>query len=146
NALPPLFSLRCATSAVGVLNVTGYLRREVNISCSYDPGYESYENLKYICRGNRPSTCLQQALITSYNKENGRFRLDDDKMLKEFTVNITSLSQEDSGYYLCGVQRNFDLDVFSAVLLEVEGEQSNAKNSATTHARSHLFADSHSCR
>ncbi|XP_004539123.3 polymeric immunoglobulin receptor-like [Maylandia zebra] len=215
-------SLRCATSAVGVLNVTGYLRREVNISCSYDPGYESYEkylcknscgrgdvlitttnpvkykymihddkiariftttisdlrsmdagkywcgvkrflkdvytevelklvkdrccdtmtkilnyqgysesiscpyerqyqnSLKYICRGNRPSTCLQQALITSYNKENGRFRLDDDKMLKEFTVNITSLSQEDSGYYLCGVQRNFDLDVFSAVLLEVE--------------------------
>ncbi|XP_026026018.1 polymeric immunoglobulin receptor-like [Astatotilapia calliptera] len=41
-------------------------------------------------------------------------------MLKKFTVNITSLSQEDSGYYLCGVRRNFAHNVFSAVLLEVE--------------------------
>uniref|UniRef100_A0AAX7UZ72 Immunoglobulin V-set domain-containing protein n=1 Tax=Astatotilapia calliptera TaxID=8154 RepID=A0AAX7UZ72_ASTCA len=89
-----------------------------SISCPYERQYQN--SLKYICRGNRPSTCLQQALITSDNKENGRFRLDDDKMLKKFTVNITSLSQEDSGYYLCGVRRNFAHNVFSAVLLEVE--------------------------
>uniref|UniRef100_A0AAZ1Y1V5 Ig-like domain-containing protein n=1 Tax=Oreochromis aureus TaxID=47969 RepID=A0AAZ1Y1V5_OREAU len=215
-------TLRCVTSAVGVIDVTGYVGREVNVSCSYNEGYESYEkylckndcgsddvlittsnssknkyrihddktariftttitdlqstdagkywcgvsrtgndiytkvelklvsdsccdtvtkvqsyeghseslscqyesqyqnSLKYICRGNRPSTCLQQALITSDNKQNGRFRLDDDKVSGTFTVNISSLTRNDSGSYLCGVHRNSDLDVFSAVELKVE--------------------------
>ncbi|XP_039469446.1 polymeric immunoglobulin receptor-like [Oreochromis aureus] len=195
-------ALRCVISAVGVIHVTGYVGREVNVSCSYDEGYESYEkylcknncgnsdvlittsnpvknkyrihddktariftttisdlhsvdagkywcgccdtvtkvqsyegysesvsctyesqyqnNLKYICRGNQPSTCLQQALITSDTKQNGRFKLDDDKVLGKFTVNINSLVKSDSGSYLCGVQRNSDLDVFSAVELKVK--------------------------
>ncbi|XP_013123122.2 polymeric immunoglobulin receptor isoform X3 [Oreochromis niloticus] len=215
-------ALRCVTSAVGVIHVTGYVGGEVNVSCSYNEGYESYEkylckngcgsddvlittsnsvknkyrihddktariftttisdlqsvdagkywcgvsknwndiytevdlklvsdsccdtvtkvqsyeghsesvscqyesqyqnSLKYICRGNRPSTCLQQALITSDTKQNGRFRLDDDKVLGTFTVNINSLTHNDSGSYLCGVQRNSELDVFSAVELKVE--------------------------
>ncbi|KAL3996100.1 peptidyl-prolyl cis-trans isomerase FKBP5-like protein [Sarotherodon galilaeus] len=214
--------LRCVTSAVGVIDVTGYVGREVNVSCAYDEGYEFYEkylckndcgsddvlittsnssknkyrihddktariftttitdlqstdagkywcgvtrsgkdiytevelklvpdsccdtvtkvqsyeghsesvscpyesqyqnSLKYICRGNRPSTCLQDALITSDTKQNGRFRLDDDKVSGTFTVNINSLTQNDSGSYLCGVQRNSELDVFSAIELEVE--------------------------
>ncbi|XP_039469220.1 polymeric immunoglobulin receptor-like isoform X2 [Oreochromis aureus] len=105
----------CCDTVTKILSYQGY---SVSISCPSEPQYQN--SLKYICRGNRPSTCLQQALITSYNKENGRFRLDDDKMLKKFTVNITSLRQDDSGSYLCGVQRNFDLDVFSAVELKVE--------------------------
>ncbi|XP_076741228.1 polymeric immunoglobulin receptor-like isoform X2 [Maylandia zebra] len=105
----------CCDTVTKILNYQGYSE---SISCPYEHQYQN--SLKYICRGNRPSTCLQQALITSDNKENGRFRLDDDKMLKKFTVNITSLSQEDSGYYLCGVRRNFAHNVFSAVLLEVE--------------------------
>uniref|UniRef100_A0A3B4F931 Immunoglobulin V-set domain-containing protein n=1 Tax=Pundamilia nyererei TaxID=303518 RepID=A0A3B4F931_9CICH len=96
---PDLLNLlyRCCDTVTKILNYQGYSE---SISCPYERQYQN--SLKYICRGNRPSTCLQQALITSDNKENGRFRLDDDKMLKKFTVNITSLSQEDSGYYLCG--------------------------------------------
>ncbi|XP_050926245.1 uncharacterized protein LOC108885456 [Lates calcarifer] len=77
-------------------------------------------NLKYICRGKQPSTCLQQALITSDNKRKGRFRLTDDKVSRKFTASITSLTQEDSGSYLCGVHRNTGLDVFSAAKLEVK--------------------------
>uniref|UniRef100_A0A669B812 Immunoglobulin domain-containing protein n=1 Tax=Oreochromis niloticus TaxID=8128 RepID=A0A669B812_ORENI len=110
-----LLTDRCCDTVTKILNYQGY---SVSISCPYESQYQN--SLKYICRGKQPSICLQQALITSDNKENGRFRLDDDKMLKKFTVNITSLSQEDSGSYLCGVQRNFDLDVFSAVELKVE--------------------------
>ncbi|XP_042073598.1 polymeric immunoglobulin receptor-like [Haplochromis burtoni] len=91
---------------------------EESVSCPYESRY--HNSLKYICRGNRPSTCLQQALITSDTKQNGRFRLDDDKVSGTFTVNISSLTQNDSGSYLCGVQRNSELDVFSAVELEVE--------------------------
>ncbi|XP_019203072.1 polymeric immunoglobulin receptor isoform X3 [Oreochromis niloticus] len=215
-------ALRYVTSAVGVIHVTGYVGNEVNVSCSYGKGYESYEkylckndcgnsdvliktsesrknkyaihddrtariftttisdlhsvdagkywcgvsrigkdiytevelklmpdsccdnmtklekyegysesiscpyeiqyqnNLKYICRGNQPSTCRQQALITSHSRKHGRFRLDDDKVSGKFTVTINNLVKTDSGSYLCGVQRNSDLDVFSAVELEVK--------------------------
>uniref|UniRef100_A0A3Q1JED2 Immunoglobulin domain-containing protein n=1 Tax=Anabas testudineus TaxID=64144 RepID=A0A3Q1JED2_ANATE len=75
--------------------------------------------MKYICRGNQPSSCLQQALITSNNTQNTQFSLTDDKKSRKFTVTITSLTQKDSGSYLCGVKRNTGLDVFSAVDLEV---------------------------
>uniref|UniRef100_A0A3P9BFX1 Immunoglobulin V-set domain-containing protein n=1 Tax=Maylandia zebra TaxID=106582 RepID=A0A3P9BFX1_9CICH len=207
-------ALRCVTSAVEVIHVTGYVGREVNVSCSYDEGYESYEkylckndcgsdddvliktsesrknkyrisdektarivtatiydlrsvdagkywcgvsrtgidiytevdccnsvtkiesyagysvsfscpyqsqyqnNLKYICRGTRPSMCLQQALITSKKKKIGRF-----SMLTQFTTKISSLTQSDSGRYLCGIQRNSDLHLFYAFELKVKGER-----------------------
>uniref|UniRef100_A0A3P9BGB1 Ig-like domain-containing protein n=1 Tax=Maylandia zebra TaxID=106582 RepID=A0A3P9BGB1_9CICH len=105
----------CCDTVTKVQSYEGYSE---SVSCPYESQY--HNSLKYICRGNRPSTCLQQALITSDTKQNGRFRLDDDKMLGTFTVTINSLTQNDSGSYLCGVQRNSDVDVFSAVELEVE--------------------------
>ncbi|MED6270674.1 hypothetical protein CHARACLAT_012864 [Characodon lateralis] len=89
-----------------------------SISCSYDS--ESVNNLMFVCRGNRPSTCLQQALITSNITQNGRFRLVDERKSRIFRVTISSLTLKDSGLYLCGVQRNSGLDVFSAVQLEVK--------------------------
>uniref|UniRef100_A0A3P8QRW9 Ig-like domain-containing protein n=1 Tax=Astatotilapia calliptera TaxID=8154 RepID=A0A3P8QRW9_ASTCA len=103
----------CCDTVTKVQSYEGYSE---SVSCPYESRY--HNSLKYICRGNRPSTCLQQALITSDTKQNGRFRLDDDKMSGTFTVTINSLTQNDSGSYLCGVQRNSDVDVFSAVELE----------------------------
>ncbi|KAL3996106.1 cytoplasmic tRNA 2-thiolation protein 1 [Sarotherodon galilaeus] len=101
-----------------VTNIESYEGYSESINCPYENQYRN--NLKYICRGNRPSTCLQQALITSNNRENARFSLDDEKMSRIFTVTISSLTQSDSGYYLCGVQTNSDHDVFSAVELRVK--------------------------
>uniref|UniRef100_A0A3P9BGT4 Immunoglobulin V-set domain-containing protein n=1 Tax=Maylandia zebra TaxID=106582 RepID=A0A3P9BGT4_9CICH len=89
-----------------------------SISCPYESQYQN--SLKYICRGTRPSTCLQQALITSDTKSNGRFTLDDDKVLGTFTVTINNLTQNDSGSYLCGIHRNSELDIFTLVELEVQ--------------------------
>ncbi|XP_041837793.1 polymeric immunoglobulin receptor-like [Melanotaenia boesemani] len=89
----------------------------VSISCPYES--QDKNNLKYLCRGKQPSTCLQQAVITSDNTQNRRFRLTDDKTTR-FTVNIASLTLEDSGLYLCGVHRNTGLDVFTAVELKVK--------------------------
>uniref|UniRef100_A0A3B5B864 Ig-like domain-containing protein n=1 Tax=Stegastes partitus TaxID=144197 RepID=A0A3B5B864_9TELE len=91
----------------------------VSFSCTYDSEHET--NLKYVCRGKQPSTCLQQALITSDHQQSGRFVLTDDKESRKFTVTISSLTQKDSGLYLCGVHRNTGLDVFSAVELEIKG-------------------------
>uniref|UniRef100_A0A3B3YQ40 Ig-like domain-containing protein n=1 Tax=Poecilia mexicana TaxID=48701 RepID=A0A3B3YQ40_9TELE len=90
----------------------------VTISCPYDS--QSVNKLKFFCRGNRPSTCLQQAVITSSNTQDGRFRLSDDRKSGIFTVTISSLTLKDSGSYLCGVQRNSGFDVFTAVELEVK--------------------------
>uniref|UniRef100_A0A3Q4NBG4 Immunoglobulin V-set domain-containing protein n=1 Tax=Neolamprologus brichardi TaxID=32507 RepID=A0A3Q4NBG4_NEOBR len=118
---------RCCDTVTKVQSYEGFSE---SFSCSYESQYQN--SLKYICRGNRPSTCLQQALITSDTKQNGRFRLDDDKVSGTFTVNISSLTQNDSGSYLCGVQRNSDVDVFSAVELEVEGERSYSSVRETT--------------
>uniref|UniRef100_A0A3B4FC57 Immunoglobulin V-set domain-containing protein n=1 Tax=Pundamilia nyererei TaxID=303518 RepID=A0A3B4FC57_9CICH len=126
---------RCCDTVTKVQSYEGYSE---SISCPYDSQYQN--NFKYICRGNRPSTCLQQALITSNNRENRRFRLDDEKMLRKFTVAISNLTQSDSGSYLCGVQRNSDLDVFSAhtstvpSTMEIPGK-TTTHNKTTTQNR-----------
>ncbi|XP_039860518.1 polymeric immunoglobulin receptor-like isoform X3 [Simochromis diagramma] len=105
----------CCNSVTKIESYAGY---SVSFSCPYESRYQN--NLKYICRGTRPSTCLQQALITSYNKENGRFRLNDENMSTKFTTKISSLTQSDSGRYLCGIQRNSDLHLFCAFELKVK--------------------------
>uniref|UniRef100_A0A3Q1J2I1 Ig-like domain-containing protein n=1 Tax=Anabas testudineus TaxID=64144 RepID=A0A3Q1J2I1_ANATE len=105
--------------------VQSYEGGSVSISCSYES--QDQNNMKYICRGNQPSSCLQQALITSNNRRNTQFSLTDDKVSRKFTVTTTSLTQKDSGSYLCGIHRNTGLDVFSAVDLEFRGERSQFK-------------------
>uniref|UniRef100_A0A3Q1IUY8 Ig-like domain-containing protein n=1 Tax=Anabas testudineus TaxID=64144 RepID=A0A3Q1IUY8_ANATE len=114
-----LVYLCCVTGAAKIIHV--YEGGSVSISCPYES--QDQNNMKYICRGNQPSSCLQQALITSNNRRNTQFSLTDDKESRKFTVTITSLTQKDSGSYLCGVKRNTGLDVFSAVDLEVRETQ-----------------------
>ncbi|XP_035806408.2 polymeric immunoglobulin receptor-like isoform X2 [Amphiprion ocellaris] len=101
-----------------VTKIQSYGEDSVSFSCPYESEHQN--NLKYVCRGKQPSTCLQQALITSDNKHNGQFTLTDDKMSRKFTVTINSLTHKDSGLYLCGVHKITGLDVFSAVELEVK--------------------------
>uniref|UniRef100_A0A096M9R2 Ig-like domain-containing protein n=1 Tax=Poecilia formosa TaxID=48698 RepID=A0A096M9R2_POEFO len=110
-----LFTDRCCDT---VNNIQGNEDGSVTISCPYDS--QSVNKLKFFCRGNRPSTCLQQAVITSSSTQDGRFRLSDDRKSGIFTVTISSLTLKDSGSYLCGVQRNSGFDVFTAVELEVK--------------------------
>ncbi|XP_037621491.1 polymeric immunoglobulin receptor-like isoform X2 [Sebastes umbrosus] len=102
----------------GSTKVQSHEESSVSISCQYESKHQN--DLKYICRGNQLSTCLEKALITSDNTQNGQFRLTDEKMLRKFTVTITSLTQNNSGPYLCGVHGNTGLDVFSAFELEVK--------------------------
>uniref|UniRef100_A0A3Q2ECH2 Polymeric immunoglobulin receptor-like n=1 Tax=Cyprinodon variegatus TaxID=28743 RepID=A0A3Q2ECH2_CYPVA len=90
------------------------------ITCPYDS--ESVRKLKYICRGNQPSKCLHQAMITSNSPQKGRFKLVDDGQSRKFKVTISDLNLNDSGSYLCGVQSNSGLDVFSATVLKVKGK------------------------
>ncbi|KAM9769772.1 polymeric immunoglobulin receptor-like isoform 2-T2 [Menidia menidia] len=100
-----------------VRTVQSYEEGSVSIVCRYES--RPLEQ-KYLCKGSRPSTCRQQALVTSDRTPAGRFTLTDDRTSR-FTVNISGLTAEDSGRYLCGVRRNSGLDDFSAVRLEVRG-------------------------
>ncbi|XP_068448348.1 polymeric immunoglobulin receptor-like [Clinocottus analis] len=95
-----------------------YEESSVSISCPYESGYQN--NLKYICRGNQPPTCLEKAVITSDNKQTGQFSLTDDELSRKFTVTITGLTRNNTGSYLCGVRGHTGLDVFSAFELEVK--------------------------
>ncbi|XP_026159945.1 polymeric immunoglobulin receptor-like isoform X2 [Mastacembelus armatus] len=106
---------RCCDSSTKIQSYDG---GSVSISCPYESANQN--NLKYICRGNQPSNCLQQAVVTSNTKQNGRYKFTEETVSRKFTVTITSLSLRDSGSYLCGVKRNTGLDVFSAVELDVK--------------------------
>ncbi|KAG7223764.1 hypothetical protein INR49_026446, partial [Caranx melampygus] len=97
--------------------IHGQERDSVSISCLYDSVDQN--NLKYFCRGQKPSTCLQQAVVTSDRKHQGRYTLTDGSL--QFTVTINTLTLQDPGWYLCGVHRNTGLDIFSSVKLEVKG-------------------------
>ncbi|KAK2815837.1 hypothetical protein Q5P01_026304 [Channa striata] len=116
---------RCCDSSTTVQSYEGV---SVSIICPYESQYQ--RNKKYICRGNTPSTCLQQALVTSDKRPNTKFSLTDDKS-RRFTVTVTGVTQRDSGSYLCGVQRNPGLDVFSAVVLEVKEAEDNMNRNQT---------------
>lgn len=98
--------------------IQGNEEGSVSFKCRYET--EPVNNLKYICRGNRLSTCLKQAIVTSDNTQNGRFTLMDDKNARAFTVTISSLNLGDSGWYLFGVQRNTGSDGFCAFELTVK--------------------------
>ncbi|XP_029549544.1 polymeric immunoglobulin receptor isoform X2 [Salmo trutta] len=97
--------------------VQGNSQASVSISCPYKPQHK--ESQKYFCIGTRPSTCLQQATVTS-NHNTGRFSLHDNNADGVFTVTITGLTQGDSGMYMCGVHVDRGLDVYSVVHLEVK--------------------------
>uniref|UniRef100_A0A672Z6Z6 Immunoglobulin V-set domain-containing protein n=1 Tax=Sphaeramia orbicularis TaxID=375764 RepID=A0A672Z6Z6_9TELE len=99
------------------------LENSVSISCPYKS--EFLNSLKYICRGKQPSVCLQQAVVTSVNKLNRRFGLQDDKTSRHFTVTVTDVTKDDAGSYLCGVQRNNHLDEFNHIQLEVKGKKTD---------------------
>uniref|UniRef100_A0AAQ6I8K5 Ig-like domain-containing protein n=1 Tax=Anabas testudineus TaxID=64144 RepID=A0AAQ6I8K5_ANATE len=138
--LPHLHSLTdtCCDSSTKVQSYEG---GSVSISCPYES--QDQNNMKYICRGNQPSSCLQQALITSNNRRNTQFSLTDDKVSRKFTVTITSLTQKDSGSYLCGVQRNTGLDVFSAVDLEANLPSALTSTFSSTQLNSTQLNSSH---
>ncbi|XP_042073685.1 CMRF35-like molecule 3 [Haplochromis burtoni] len=107
-------ALRCVTSAVGVIHVTGYVGSAVKVSCSYDQGYESYE--KYLCKNDCGSN--DDVLITTSNPVTSKYRIHDDKTARIFTTSISDLRSVDAGKYWCGVTI-FGIDIYTEVELKL---------------------------
>ncbi|XP_052474417.1 CMRF35-like molecule 8 [Carassius gibelio] len=113
-----VFSSICTVVVGAPVTVTGYRGERVNISCSYESGYES--NSKYLCKGE----CIignRNIIVRSGSPaKDQRFSLRDDTTARVFTVTITDLRTADQGLYWCGVERTVFKDVYSEILLLVK--------------------------
>lgn len=93
--------------------MTGYVGREVNVSCSYNEGYESYE--KYLCKNGCGD---DDVLITTSNPVKNKYRINDDERARMFTTTISDLHSADAGTYWCGVTRT-GKDIYTEVRLKL---------------------------
>uniref|UniRef100_A0A3P9BGA7 Immunoglobulin V-set domain-containing protein n=1 Tax=Maylandia zebra TaxID=106582 RepID=A0A3P9BGA7_9CICH len=120
-----LVSLRCVTSAVGMIHVTGYVGREVNVSCSYDQSYVSHE--KYLCKNGCGSS---DVLITTPQASKTKYSIYDDNSARIFTTTIFDLQSTDAGKYWCGVTIRRRTDIYTEVELKlVQGKKKRKKKS-----------------
>lgn len=102
------------------VQVTGYVDGSVQINCAYGDGYEEY--LKYFCKGACDST-LVKTVEGQTKAINDRFSLNDDITNKVFAVDMTRLTEKDSGQYWCGIERNA-WDIYTEVKIRVvKGKQ-----------------------
>ena len=100
------------TSAADVIHVFGYEGRDVQVSCSYDQGYEDYE--KYLCKNDCGDS---DVLITTSDRNKTKYSIYDDKRTRIFTTTISDLHSKDAGKYWCGVTRS-GKDIYTEVKLE----------------------------
>ncbi|KAL7852048.1 hypothetical protein SRHO_G00178330 [Serrasalmus rhombeus] len=126
-----IFTLFLTSGGGESVRVTGYSGGGVLVKCRYDKKYTS--NPKYLCKGpwsncaDQIKTGLKNAWINS-----GRFSLFDDTRAAQFWVVITELAVEDSGTYQCAVDVGFQLDVYTAVKLNVKEDQDYKKSISVT--------------
>uniref|UniRef100_A0A3B4H021 Immunoglobulin V-set domain-containing protein n=1 Tax=Pundamilia nyererei TaxID=303518 RepID=A0A3B4H021_9CICH len=109
----------CCDTVTKVQSYEGYSE---SVSCPY----ESQNSLKYICRGNRPST-----LINKYG-------IHDDKTARIFTATISDLHSVDAGQYWCGVTRTGS-DIYTEFLSSILFSSSLLFNSSQTAYLSDLI-------
>ncbi|XP_048051511.1 polymeric immunoglobulin receptor-like [Megalobrama amblycephala] len=92
----------------------------VSISCKFFRNHKSLQ--RSFCRGDQPNICVRDGVRVSSNKRtNGRFSLTDETSAGVFTVNITDLTEEDSGKYWCAEESSGSF-IFTEVHLHVIGE------------------------
>uniref|UniRef100_A0A3B5L263 Immunoglobulin domain-containing protein n=1 Tax=Xiphophorus couchianus TaxID=32473 RepID=A0A3B5L263_9TELE len=118
-------SLSFVISAEGLIQVFGYEGRDVKFSCHYDQGYEDSE--KYFCKNDCGSS---DVLITTKQKNKGKYSITDDKKIRLVTVTISGLQSHDAGKYWCGVTGWF-IDTYSEVKLHIKEVSSQQTSSVS---------------
>uniref|UniRef100_A0A8C2JMS5 Ig-like domain-containing protein n=1 Tax=Cyprinus carpio TaxID=7962 RepID=A0A8C2JMS5_CYPCA len=82
---------------VVTVNVNSYEGEDVSIQCRHDD-----EDQKSFCKAHEASMCVNDGVSLETIRDD-RFSFSDEASTGVFTVNITDLSEEDSGIYWCGV-------------------------------------------
>ncbi|KAL6482296.1 hypothetical protein MHYP_G00103800 [Metynnis hypsauchen] len=128
-----IFTLLLISGGGESWGVIGYSGGGVVIKWRYDT--DCISDLKYFCTG--AGSCRKKPIwAVAKNKwiHSGRFSLLDDTDAELFWVLIRELTVEDSGTYLCGVNKNWGTDVVKPVELKVEEDLSYKKSiSVTSH-------------
>ncbi|XP_048051027.1 polymeric immunoglobulin receptor-like isoform X2 [Megalobrama amblycephala] len=93
----------------------------VSISCQFFRNH-----MRFFCRGDQLNICVRDGVRVSSNKRtNGRFSVTDETSAGVFTVNITDLTEEDSGKYWCAEESSGSF-IFTEVHLRVIGETTSS--------------------
>lgn len=74
----------------------------LTVPCFYEPQYASY--VKYWCRGRMREFCTSLTRTDNPRSGEAKLNITDDKVQQLFTVTIKELKEEDSGWYMCGVE------------------------------------------
>ncbi|KAF4117804.1 polymeric immunoglobulin receptor [Onychostoma macrolepis] len=93
----------CTVSTVGDVSVLE--GESVTVPCHYNPQYISH--VKYWCQGRMREFCTSLARTDdpdSAPNGKGRVTIADDPTQHVFTVSMRNLTEEDSGWYWCGVE------------------------------------------
>ncbi|XP_067260904.1 polymeric immunoglobulin receptor-like isoform X5 [Chanodichthys erythropterus] len=93
----------------------------VSISCKFIRNHT-----RIFCRGDQPNICVRDGVRVSSNmRTNGRFSVTDETSAGVFTVNITDLTEEDSGKYWCAEESSGSY-IFTEVHLHVIRETTSS--------------------
>ncbi|XP_067461125.1 polymeric immunoglobulin receptor isoform X1 [Thunnus thynnus] len=79
--------------------------KSLTVPCHYEPQYASY--VKYWCRGRMREFCTSLARTDdpgSADPAEAKVSIFDDPVQLVFTVTMQDLKEEDSGWYMCGVE------------------------------------------
>ncbi|XP_051944740.1 polymeric immunoglobulin receptor-like isoform X2 [Hippocampus zosterae] len=92
------------------------------LPCHYEPQYAS--NVKYWCRGKMREFCTSLARTDDSlleSKSEDKVTVFDDPEERVFTVTMKNLTEEDSGWYMCGVELGgfWEADVRAFTYVEV---------------------------
>ncbi|XDV16847.1 hypothetical protein PO909_016372, partial [Leuciscus waleckii] len=91
---------------------------------------------RLFCRGDQPNICVRDGVrVSSNTRTNGRFSLTDETSAGVFTVNISNLTEEDSGKYWCAEETSGSF-VFTEVHLHVTQETTTSQDEGKSETTS----------
>ncbi|KAL6482321.1 hypothetical protein MHYP_G00104010 [Metynnis hypsauchen] len=108
-----IFTLCRISDAWGIEHRTAVLGETVTISCNYPEKFKS----KPKCFTKRFDNS-HTTVVSTTESPKGRFSISDDRRSNTVTVNITDVTQEDSGDYSCKVMKG---NTFRWIYLEIIG-------------------------
>ncbi|XP_053294408.1 polymeric immunoglobulin receptor [Pleuronectes platessa] len=103
SLLPWISALLCGVTTAEEFEVLE--GRSLTVPCHYDPQYASY--VKYWCKGSMRDFCTSLARTDdprAINPAVDKVSIFDDPVQLVFTVTMNNLKEQDSGWYICGVE------------------------------------------